>query len=139
MNEQNVTLIRNSWELLNVQAGEESMSIFYNTLFEIAPEVKPMFPSDLNDQKRKLASTINFVVKNLTRLDNIKNAVEELGRYHQKREVKAAHYTYVTEALMTTFKTVLKDQFSDEMERSWKSALTILAGIMIAAEEKEAV
>ena len=53
--------------------------LFYDRLFAIAPEVRPMFPQDLKEQKKKLISMLATAVTNLHQTEKIIPAVQELG------------------------------------------------------------
>src|SRR3984885_11520067 len=38
--------------------SEAAAVIFYDRLFEVAPSVKPMFPADMTEQRKKLMATL---------------------------------------------------------------------------------
>ena len=71
-------------------------------LFEIAPEVRPMFPQDLKEQKVKLMAMLGTAVGSLHKLDTILPAVKALGERHKGYGVTAAHYAPVGAALLWT-------------------------------------
>ena len=76
-----VNLVKESfWKILPI--GDVAADLFYDRLFEIAPEVRPLFPDDLVAQKRKLMAMLAVVVTNLHHVDKIAPAVEDLGRRH---------------------------------------------------------
>jgi hypothetical protein len=54
--------------------------IFYDRLFEIAPDVRSLFPHDLAEQKKKLIAMLATAVTNLHQVDKIMGAVEDLGK-----------------------------------------------------------
>jgi hypothetical protein len=43
--------------------SEDAAALFHGRLFEIAPEVKPLFRSEMTEQGRKLMATLAVVVK----------------------------------------------------------------------------
>jgi hypothetical protein len=45
--------------------SETAAMLFYDRLFEIAPQVKAMFPADMTEQRKKLMATLAFVVNGL--------------------------------------------------------------------------
>ena len=69
--------------------------LFYGRLFEIAPQVRAMFPDDLSEQKKKLMAMLGTAVAGLNRLDTLMPAVQALGRRHGGYGVKAQHYASV--------------------------------------------
>ena len=53
--------------------------IFYERLFEIAPEVRPLFHGDMTEQRRKLMTTLGIVVNGLKNLDAVLPAARALA------------------------------------------------------------
>ena len=49
--------------------------MFYARLFEIAPEVRPMFPADITAQRDKLLQMLTTAVSNLHQVEMIIPAV----------------------------------------------------------------
>ncbi len=106
--------------------------MFYRRLFEIAPEVKPLFRSDMREQGRKLMTTLGVVVSGLKNLDAILPAAKALAVKHLAYGVAAAHYKPVGEALVWTLEKGLGEDFSLETRTAWLAAYGALAGVMIA-------
>jgi nitric oxide dioxygenase len=109
---------------------EAAADLFYSRLFEIAPEVRPMFRGDLKEQGRKLMATLAFVVAGLSRFDKLKAAVSKLGSRHASYGVQDQHYAAVAEALLWTLRQGLGASFTSEAEEAWTVAYTMLAGTM---------
>ena len=86
-----VKLVRDSFAKvapIAAQAGD----MFYARLFEIAPEVRPMFPADITAQRDERIQMLTTAVTNLYQVEKIIPAVEDLGRRHVGYGVKDAHY-----------------------------------------------
>ena len=49
--------------------SDQAAILFYDRLFEVAPEVKSMFPADMTEQRKKLMATLAVVVNGLGDLD----------------------------------------------------------------------
>jgi hemoglobin-like flavoprotein len=107
--------------------------LFYGRLFEIAPEVRSMFPDDLSGQKKKLMAMLGTVVAGLSHIDTLLPAVQALGKRHAGYGVSAEQYAPVGAALLWTLEKGLGAAFTDEVEQAWSSAYTMLAGAMIDA------
>ncbi|WP_258103252.1 globin domain-containing protein [Marinoscillum sp. MHG1-6] len=135
MNETMIANIRSSWEIM-VEDGLENMMMFYDKLFQIAPQVRPMFPEDLSKQSEKLAYTITFVVTNIDRIEEIKGSIEDLGRIHNKLDISADYYPPVKEALIWTIEQKMADKYKAEIGEAWNAALDFLASVMINAPAK---
>jgi hemoglobin-like flavoprotein len=95
-----VTLVQNSFANV-VPIADQAAGLFYDRLFEIAPEVKPMFhAADMAEQRRKLMATLGLVVTGLSRLDTVLPAASALAKKHVGYGVKDEHYPIVGSALL---------------------------------------
>ncbi len=115
--------------------AEQTAAAFYARLFEIAPDVKPMFKGDIKQQGQKLMGTLTVVVNGLSDLDAILPVARQLGTKHVGYGVLAAHYDKVGAALLGTLADEFGDEWSPETEAAWTNAYTTLAGVMMAASE----
>ncbi|MFZ2099599.1 MAG: globin family protein [Oricola sp.] len=107
--------------------------LFYGRLFDIAPEVRPLFTTPLDEQGRKLMMTLAVVVNGLRNLGDILPTASALAVRHVGYGVKAEHYAPVGEALIWTLEQGLGDAFTEEVRQAWLSAYTALSGAMLAA------
>ncbi len=108
----------------------QAADLFYGRLFEIAPHVRPLFPQDLAEQKRKLMAMLATAVVNLNQVEKIVPAVQDLGRRHAGYGVTEAHYAPVGEALIWTLDKGLGSAFTPDVKDAWIGAYTTLAGVM---------
>jgi nitric oxide dioxygenase len=113
--------------------ADQAAELFYGRLFEIAPEVRPLFKADLKGQGRKLMGTLAVVVKGLDDLPALLPAVQALARKHVGYGVSPAHYAPVGAALLWTLQQGLGDGFTAEVEDGWSAACATLSRAMIAA------
>ena len=132
MNETQIDMIQASFAQV-APIAETAADIFYTRLFEIAPEVKPMFKGDLSEQGKKLMTTLGVVVNGLKDLDKIVPVAQQLAVKHVDYGVKAEHYQPVGEALIFTLEKGLGDAFTPELKEAWVGAYTTLSGVMIDA------
>lgn len=132
MNETQIEMIQASFAKV-APIAETAADIFYTRLFEIAPEVKPMFKGDLSEQGKKLMTTLGVVVNGLKDLDKIVPVAQQLAVKHIDYGVKAEHYQPVGEALIFTLDKGLGDDFTPELKEAWLTAYTTLSGVMIDA------
>jgi nitric oxide dioxygenase len=102
-------------------------------LFEIAPQVRPLFKNDMDEQGRKLMMTLSVVVNGLDRLDEIAPVARDLAIRHVAFGVKPEHYALVGAALLWTLGQGLGEKFTPEVEAAWTQAYTTLSGVMIGA------
>lgn len=132
MNESQITLIQHSFaKVIPIKA--DAAGIFYDHLFTIAPEVKPLFKGDMTEQGTKLMTMLGTVVNGLRDLDKIAPAASKLARDHVAYGVTPAQYEPVGAALLHTLETGLGDAFTLDVREAWVEAYTILSGVMIDA------
>lgn len=127
-----VELVQNSFRKV-VPIADDAAALFYGRLFEIAPQVKPLFKADMTEQGRKLMTTLGVVVNGLKNLEAVLPAAKALAVKHLDYGVKAEHYAPVGEALIWTPGAGLKDEFTPETKAAWIAAYTALSGVMIEA------
>jgi len=129
MTPQQIELVQTSFKKV-VPIAATAADLFYGRLFEIAPEVRAMFPEDMKEQKVKLMGMLGIAVSNLHRLEAILPAVKELGQRHKGYGVSVAHYAPVGAALLWTLEKGLGADFTPEVKAAWTETYTTLAGVM---------
>jgi len=110
--------------------ADKAAEIFYAKLFQMNPEVKPLFKGDMKEQGAKLMSMISTAVNGLDNLEAIVPAVQNLGKGHVAYGVKASHYDTVGGALLYTLETGLGEDFTAEVKDAWTEVYTVLATTM---------
>ncbi len=132
MTENDITLIRESFAHLH-RRKTQTAQIFYDRLFEIAPEVRPLFKGDIKAQGNKLMETLLVAITRLNDRDGLTILLEKLGRSHRSYHVEPRHYDHVGAALIWTLRTSLEDGFTPAHERAWTSLYGDIAATMIGA------
>ena len=118
--------------------AETAADIFYDRLFETAPQVRSMFPSDMSGQKGKLMQMLGTAVNGLNDLDALVPAVQDLGRRHVGYGTKPEHYEVVGSSLLFTLEKGLGDDWNPELAEAWTETYGLLSKVMIdAAAEVE--
>jgi len=100
---------------------------FYGRLFELAPEVRPMFNREIALQAKKFSDTLAWVIANLENPDELRSELRQLGARHSGYGVKIDHYAPVGSALIWMFQHTLADRFTTEMEEAWLEAYAFLS------------
>ncbi|SFL86666.1 nitric oxide dioxygenase [Bradyrhizobium sp. NFR13] len=131
MNASDVTLVQDSFKKV-APISDVAAELFYGRLFEVAPQVKPMFRGDMKEQGRKLMATLGVVVTGLTRLETVLPAASALAKQHVAYGVKAEHYPIVGGALLWTLEKGLGDAWTPELAAAWTAAYGTLSGYMIS-------
>src|ERR1700704_1075045 len=112
--------------------SEAAAVLFYDRLFEIAPQVKAMFPDDMTEQRRKLMTMLTAVVNGLGNIESILPAASALATRHVSYGAKAEHYPVVGAALLWTLEQGLGDGWTPELADAWSTAYGTLSGYMIS-------
>lgn len=131
MNASDVAQVQDSFKKV-APISDVAAELFYGRLFEVAPQVKPMFRGDMKEQGRKLMATLGVVVTGLTRLETVLPAASALAKQHVAYGVKAEHYPIVGGALLWTLEKGLGDAWTPELAAAWTAAYTTLSGYMIS-------
>jgi nitric oxide dioxygenase len=131
MTPEQIALVQDSFAKVAPISGVAA-EMFYDRLFEIAPEVKPMFPADMAEQRKKLMQTLGYVVNGLTKLDTVLPAASTLAKKHVGYGVTAAHYAPVGAALLWTLEKGLGAAWTPPLADAWTAAYTTLSGFMIS-------
>ena len=119
--------------------SQKAAELFYGRLFEIAPQVRAMFPDDMTEQRKKLMATLAIVVQGLNNLDAILPAASALAKRHVSYGAEPAHYPVVGQALLWTLEQGLGPSWTPEVAAAWTGAYTTLSVFMISeAYEKAA-
>jgi hemoglobin-like flavoprotein len=112
--------------------SDQAATFFYNRLFEIAPQVKSMFPTDLTEQRKKLMATLAVVVNGLSDLPSILPAASALAKRHAAYGAKPEHYPVVGSALLWTLEKGLGAGWTPDVASVWTTAYSTLSGFMIS-------
>ena len=132
------TLIRESWAQV-APIADTAATIFYDRLFELDPDIRPLFArTDMTGQRKILMQTLAVVVASIDKLDTIVPAVEALGRRHAGYGVEAHHFDTVGQALLDTLAIGLGAAFTAEVRDAWAAAYGVLASVMQSAAAKKA-
>ena len=106
---------------------------FYERLFRIAPNLRGLFRSDMQEQGVKLMLTLRAVVTGLNHLAALAPVAQDLARRHVGYGVLAEHYPVVGEALIGALRERLGAEFTPETEAAWGAAYWTLCGVMLPA------
>lgn len=126
-----IELVQTTWEQV-VPIADTAADLFYGQLFTIAPQVKPLFPEDMTEQKKKLMMMITVAVRGLNNVEALVPALHKLGAGHVAYGVKDEHYPIVGAALLWTLEKGLGEAWTDEVKEAWVAVYTLLADTMKA-------
>src|SRR6202790_3629543 len=121
MTPKQIALVQDSFAKV-VPISDQAAILFYDRLFEIAPQVKAMFPADMTEQRKKLMAMLAAVVNGLGNLESILPAASALAKRHLSYGAKPAHYPVVGSALLWTLEKGLGDGWTPQLADAWTAA-----------------
>ncbi|XP_033915060.3 neuroglobin-1-like [Acipenser ruthenus] len=136
-------LIRESWKILHEDIARVGIIMFIR-LFETHPECKDVFfmfreIDDLQELRmsKELQAhglrVMSFIEKSVARLsqeDKLEQIVFELGRSHCRYSASPKYYEYVGVQFISAVKPIVKENWTQEVEESWKSLFSYLTAVM---------
>ena len=124
------TLVIESWKSLAPNADQVG-AIFYRRLFEIDPNLRPLFKDTiLDEQIRKLTTMLDLIVHWLDLPERLVPALKQLGERHLGYGVQDDHYAKVGTALMGTLEEGLGDRFTPDVRSAWTEAFVLISSLM---------
>lgn len=136
MNSRYVSLIQSSFAEIE-PVSEKVADLFYARVFALHPELRPLFPQDMKQQKAKLIAMLSFIVENLLTLDALIPSLHELGERHKGYGVVAEDYQPLGAALIWALEQSLGERFTAETRRAWIGVYTMMANTMLQAAGQE--
>jgi hemoglobin-like flavoprotein len=126
---EDVMLVRASFARV-AAIQEAAADLFYARLFEVAPQVRQMFPEDLAEQKKKLMAMLAMAVGSLGELDALVPQVKALGARHVAYGAELTHYNVVGPVLLWTLEKGLGEAFTPAVRTAWFKVYSLLATTM---------
>ncbi|MCM1982604.1 globin family protein [Lyngbya confervoides] len=126
-----VELLEQSFAKITPQASDFAAS-FYENLFQDYPEAKPLFATtNLQEQSKKLLSSLVFVVENLRQPEALVEVLQGLGARHVKYGALPEHYPLVGNTLLKTFRQYLQADWTPDIQQAWTDAYSVITEVML--------
>lgn len=113
--------------------AEPAATDFYDRLFRIAPELRPMFREDMAEQGMRFMSTLGLIVDAVGDETALAEKLDALGEGHRGMGVRAEHFAPMKTALLATMHAHLGAGFTPETEAAWSKAYDQMAARMARA------
>jgi hemoglobin-like flavoprotein len=104
---------------------------FYQELFERDPALRPLFTTDMGEQRVKFAQKLTEIVWSMPRLGELLVHTRALGARHVGYGVRAMDYQTVGDALIAAIAAVLGEEFDAQTREAWTLAFNIVAETML--------
>jgi hemoglobin-like flavoprotein len=129
MTPEDIAVVQESFQKV-ASIADEAAEIFYRHLFSLDPQLKRLFPADMQTQGRKLMQMIGLAVYGLNSPEVLIPAVQALGRRHVAYGVEAKDYETVGKALILTLEQGLGADFTPQVKEAWLATYQLLAQTM---------
>lgn len=130
MTPEQITLVQSSFARLGPDLPAVATR-FYQEMFQRDPALRPLFTTDMAEQKVKFTQKLTEIVVAMPRLDELLTHTRALGARHVAYGVKAADYPTVGASLIAALAAVLGDGFDDATREAWTLAFNLVAETML--------
>lgn len=131
MTSSQILLVKKSWRLLRNLPPELVADAFYSKLFLDHPELRRMFPKQMDDQYKKLIDMLSSMVARLDNLGSLEQEIIEMAKRHVGYGVQNKHYEMVGAALLWTLEKGLGADWNEETAEAWAACYGIISGQMV--------
>ena len=101
--------------------------LFYDKLFEIAPELQQMFTHSMDMQRAKVMHMLAALVAAMDDPSHFTRMARELGKRHIDYGVMKNQYTLVGQALMWALEEACPDVMTAAALDAWNAAYDVMA------------
>lgn len=129
-------LLKESWTLVEEQQDKVA-GYFYSRIFLSHPQVRDLFPVQMDVQRARLLGAIVTAVQTLDDPERFDEYLRSLGRDHRKFYVEPEHYDVVGKALMESLRTFAGESWSIEYDQAWRDAYDVIARKMISGADAD--
>ena len=133
MNTSQINLVKKSWRLLRNVPPEMVADAFYSKLFLDHPELRSMFPKQMDDQYKKLIDMLSSMVARLENMEGLRQGITDMAKRHVGYGVQPKHYAMVGAALLWTLEKGLGNDWDEETAAAWGTCYGIIADSMMTA------
>jgi hypothetical protein len=105
--------------------ADKAAALFYDRLFEIAPELRPLFHGDMAEQGRKLMATLAIVVRGLSRLDTRERARQAPRRLRGQERALPAGRRRIAVDIGAGPRRAMDARFGKRLDRRVRDALRL--------------
>jgi NAD(P)H-flavin reductase/hemoglobin-like flavoprotein len=138
LSDEEIALLRASVDVVGPFAGEMTV-YFYAILFTRYPQVRGLFPVNMDVQRDRLLRGLLRIVDLVDDPDNLVRFCDRLGRDHRKFGALGGHYPAVGECLLASLARYAGPAWSAELAAVWTSAYQLVAQVMSYAAEQDAL
>jgi hemoglobin-like flavoprotein len=103
---------------------------FYDELFTAAPNLRPLFPTDLTNLQGHFEAAIALVIHNFDEVGALRESLRDLGAQHVHWGARPEDYVTAREALLAALR-ALAPEWNAPLEGYWRTAITAIVVPML--------
>ena len=129
-------ILKESWALVE-DRQDQLAAYFYARMFLSNPQLRDMFPVQMDVQRNRLLGAIVSAIHNFDDPEHLDEYLRGLGRDHRKFHVAPEHYGQVKVALVEALREYGADAWSSEYDQAWSDVYDVIAERMIAGAKED--
>src|SRR6266545_4276729 len=129
-------LLKESWTVVEEQQ-DKLASYFYARIFLSNPQVRDLFPIQMDVQRARLLGAIVTAVQTVEDPERFEEYLRALGRDHRKFHVVPEQYDVVGGALIEALRAFAGEHWSVEYDQAWRDAYDRIARVMIMGADAD--
>jgi NAD(P)H-flavin reductase/hemoglobin-like flavoprotein len=129
-------ILKESWSLVE-ERQDKMAAYFYARVFLSNPDLRDMFPVQMDVQRARLLGAIVSAVQNFDEPERVQAYLHSLGRDHRKFSVAPEHYGTVGSALLDALRTFAGERWTVAYQQAWSDVYDAIARAMIAGAEAD--
>ncbi len=126
-----IKTVKKSWSILRQITPSVVAGAFYSKLFLDHPELRRMFPKDMDEQYKKLIDMLSVMVARVDDMEAFAQELTALAKRHEGYGVQEKHYAMVGSALLWTLEQGLGEDWTEEAKEAWSACYEAIVGGML--------
>lgn len=136
MTPEHIALVKSSFAQVE-PLGTRLGLAFYHELFDLDPDLRHLFPPDLEAQAAQFVAALALAVRSLDDLGPLMERLRTLGRRHGACGVEPEDFHTARCALLATLHAALGEALTPAVRDAWKAAYHKLSRVMIEAMSEQ--
>lgn len=134
MNDIDSESVASCWSKIKATKGTDFfVGSFYRLLFEHHPEIRALFPDNMETQKTSLLSMLNSAINGIEYIDDLKKELIDLGNKHKDIGIKKEMYENFIASIITAANLSSDFSLTDRELTAWENTFRKISDIMLKA------
>lgn len=115
-----ITLVKESFATIVQQKCHTRLArVFYDRLFDVEPNLEPLFTRGMREQRRKFYSMLKYIIDKLDQPEILEAQIHALGIRHRHYRIKREDYATFFGAWIYTLSAALGNDFTPQVRHAW--------------------